>query len=91
MTYIANACPEDGYYTIVHSTTGCYSGTWLNVTSDHTGNPNGYFMLINASYQPSDFYVQTISGLCAGTTYQFAGLDPEYGCGDRADPAKYYI
>ncbi len=72
MTYIANECPEDGYYTIVHSTTGCYSPTWLNVTSDHTGNPNGYFMLINASYQPSDFYVQTISGLCAGTTYQFA-------------------
>jgi gliding motility-associated-like protein len=72
MTYIANSCPNDGYYTIVHSTTGCFSGTWLDVTSDHTGNPNGYFMLINASYQPSVFYVQTISGLCAGTTYQFA-------------------
>jgi gliding motility-associated-like protein len=72
MTYIASTCPEDGYYTIVHSATGCYGGSWLNVVSDHTGNPNGYFMLINASYQPSDFYVQTISGLCAGTTYQFA-------------------
>jgi gliding motility-associated-like protein len=72
MTYTQNECPEDGYYTIVHSTTGCFGNTWLNVTSDHTGNPNGYFMLINASYQPSDFYVQTISGLCAGTTYQFA-------------------
>ena len=72
MTYIADECPEDGYYTIIHSTTGCYSPTWLNVTSDHTGNPNGYFMLINASYLPSDFYVQTISGLCVGTTYQFA-------------------
>ncbi len=72
MTYIANSCPEDGYYSIVHSTTGCYSPTWLNVLTDHTGDSNGYFMLINASYQPSDFYVQTISGLCAGTTYQFA-------------------
>ncbi|HEV3411514.1 MAG TPA: gliding motility-associated C-terminal domain-containing protein [Puia sp.] len=72
MQYIADACPNDGYYTIVHSTTGCFGGTWLNVLSDHTGNLNGYFMLINASYQPSDFYVQTISGLCAGTTYQFA-------------------
>ncbi len=29
-------------------------------------------MLINASYNPSDFYVQTISGLCEGTSYQFA-------------------
>jgi gliding motility-associated-like protein len=71
MTYTQNECPNDGYYTIVHSTSGCFGNTWLNVTSDHTGNPNGYFMLINASYQPSDFYVQTISGLCAGTTYQF--------------------
>jgi gliding motility-associated-like protein len=72
MTYTQNECPNDGYYTIVHSTAGCFGNTWLNVTSDHTGDPNGYFMLINASYQPSDFYVQTISGLCAGTTYQFA-------------------
>jgi gliding motility-associated-like protein len=72
MNYIASQCPEDGSYTIVNSTSGCFGGTWLNVPSDHTGNANGYFMLINASYQPSDFYVQTINGLCAGTTYQFA-------------------
>jgi gliding motility-associated-like protein len=72
MTYIANECPEDGSYTIVNSTSGCFGNTWLNVPHDHTGDPNGYFMLINASYQPSDFYVQTISGLCSGTTYQFA-------------------
>lgn len=72
MTYTSNQCPNDGYYTIVHSSSGCFGGSWLNVLSDHTGNPNGYFMLINASYQPSDFYVQTITGLCPGTTYQFA-------------------
>jgi gliding motility-associated-like protein len=72
MSYIASQCPEDGSYTIVNSTSGCFGGTWLNVPGDHTGNPDGYFMLINASYQPSDFYVQTINGLCAGTTYQFA-------------------
>jgi gliding motility-associated-like protein len=28
-------------------------------------------MLINASYYPSDFYVQKIDGLCGGTSYQF--------------------
>jgi len=72
MTYIADQCPDDGYYTIVHSTTGCFGDSWQTVTTDHTGNANGYFMLINASYQPSDFYVQTIGGLCPGTTYQFA-------------------
>jgi gliding motility-associated-like protein len=72
MTYIADACPNDGYYTITHSTSDCFNGSWITVPADHTGNPNGYFMLVNASYQPSDFYVQTISGLCAGTNYQFA-------------------
>src|ERR1700744_5414655 len=72
LTYIQDQCPSDGYYTIVNQTTGCFGGNWLNVTQDHTGNPNGYFMLINASYTPSQFYTQTITGLCAGTTYQFA-------------------
>src|ERR1700733_10691704 len=72
MQYVATQCPEDGQYTIVHSAVGCYSPTWLSVERDHTGDPNGYFMLVNASYQPSDFYVQTISGLCPGTSYQFA-------------------
>ena len=72
LQYIADQCPEDGYYTIVNSVNGCFGGTWLNLNSDHTGNPNGYFMLINASYQPSQFFVQTVTGLCPGTTYQFA-------------------
>jgi gliding motility-associated-like protein len=72
MTYIANQCPSDGSYTITGSTANCFGNTWLNVTQDHTGDPNGYFMLINASYQPSVFYTQTINGLCPGTSYQFA-------------------
>jgi gliding motility-associated-like protein len=72
LTYISNQCPEDGFYTIASSTNNCYGGTWLNINKDHTGNPNGYFMLINASFQPSDFYVQTVTGLCGATTYQFA-------------------
>jgi len=72
MAYVANQCPSDGSYTIVNSTANCFGNTWLNVTQDHTGDPNGYFMLINASYQPSVFYTQTITGLCPGTSYQFA-------------------
>ena len=72
LTYIANQCPNDGYYSIVNSTSGCYAPNWLNVLHDHTGNPNGYFMLINASEQPSVFYTQTITGLCPSTQYQFA-------------------
>ena len=70
MTYEATTCPQDGYYSIINYTSGCF-GDWHTLT-DHTGDPNGYFMLINASYQPSDFFVQTVNGLCDGTTYQFA-------------------
>jgi len=71
-TYYGSDCPGDGYYTVTNSTLGCFSSTWHSAYSDHTGNPNGYFMLINASYQPSDFYLDTVKGLCPNTTYQFA-------------------
>lgn len=73
LQYIANACPSDGYYSIVNYTPGCFRpDTNWHILSDHTGNPGGYFMLVNASFQPSNFYIQTIGGLCEGTTYQFA-------------------
>lgn len=72
LTYQAADCPNDGYYAIVSHTGGCFGPTWWSLGQDHTGNQAGYFMLINASYQPSDFYVQTVNGLCGGTSYQFA-------------------
>jgi gliding motility-associated-like protein len=72
LNYIQGGCPRDGAYTIVNNTSGCFNNSWLTITRDHTGDDGGYFMLINASYQPSDFYVQTINGLCGGTSYQFA-------------------
>ena len=73
LSYQANQCPVDGNYAILNYTSGCWASdvVWHTLT-DHTGNGNGYFMLINASQQPSDFYIQTVTGLCAGTTYQFA-------------------
>ena len=63
--------PNDGEYTIVNSSGGCFGDSWHTIR-DHTGDVNGYFMLINASYQPSDFYLQTVNGLCSGTTYRFS-------------------
>lgn len=72
MQYETQACVTDNSYAIVSSTSNCYVGDWLTVSHDHTGDPNGYYMLIGASDQPSDFYVQTVTGLCVSTTYQFA-------------------
>lgn len=73
LQYQADICPVNGYYSIVNYTSGCWANdvVW-HTTTDHTGDPNGYFMLIDASWEPSNFYIQTIDGLCSGTTYEFA-------------------
>jgi gliding motility-associated-like protein len=70
--YLSNDCPGDGFYTVRSNTTNCFGSTWHSLSNDHTGDPNGYFMLINASFQPSAFYLDTVKGLCGGTTYEFA-------------------
>jgi len=75
LTYTSSNCPDDGQYTIANSLTGsgnCHPDTWQNVTSDHTGNPNGYMMIVNASVAPSVFFTQSAPTLCPGTTYQFS-------------------
>jgi gliding motility-associated-like protein len=71
-TYKSVDCPNDGMYSIRNTTTTCFGNTWHSLIRDHTGEPQGYFMLVNASYQPSDFYVDTVKNLCANTTYEFA-------------------
>ncbi|RYY95883.1 MAG: hypothetical protein EOO11_14870, partial [Chitinophagaceae bacterium] len=70
--YLSGDCPGDGFYSIRNNTAGCFGGTWHNVTTDHTGETNGYFMLVNASASPGVFYKDTIRGLCSGTTYEFS-------------------
>ncbi len=70
--YITNDCPNDGFYTVRSNTSNCFGNTWHSLTTDHTGDANGYFMLANASIQPSAFYIDTIRGLCGNSTYEFA-------------------
>ena len=70
--YVATDCPGDGFYTVRSNTSSCFGSSWHTLNSDHTGNANGYFMLVNASFQPSAFYIDTVKGLCSNTTYEFA-------------------
>lgn len=72
--YIFNptTCPNDGFYTVANSTSNCFGNSWHTLNNDHTGDPNGYFMLVNASILPQDFYVDTVRGLCSNTTFEFA-------------------
>jgi len=68
MIYTSNNTPDDGYYTIANSLTGSGNGhqsTWHNVTTDHTGNPNGYMMIVNASANPSVFFLRKAPRYCA--------------------------
>lgn len=71
-TYVATDCPGDGFYTVRNKSEGCFYNDWYSVPHDHTGDSNGYFLLINTSFLPNDFYLDTVRGLCAATTYQFA-------------------
>ena len=68
--YTSSSCPDDGYYTITNATSNCFGNTWFNISSDHTGDGN--FMLVNASYQPGDFFLTQVTNLCPNTTYEFS-------------------
>ncbi len=71
--YLSGSCPNDGQYTIASISPACYGGAWWTLSSDHTPNDvNGNMMIVNASYNPGDFFVDTVSGLCNGVTYEFA-------------------
>lgn len=70
--YVTDDCPNDGDYAIRTGTQNCFGSTWHSLSSDHTGNGNGYMMVINASFERGVFYNETVRNLCAGTTYQFS-------------------
>ncbi|MBC7886768.1 MAG: gliding motility-associated C-terminal domain-containing protein [Ferruginibacter sp.] len=71
--FTSSICPNDGSYTVVNSTAGCFNSSWHTIAEDHTPNDaSGYIMLVNASVTPGDFYVDTVKNLCANTTFEFA-------------------
>lgn len=72
-TYVTVGPPQDGSYTITNGT-GAWPGlypTWINL-QDNSSNPDGYMMVVNASFSPGVFYRQEITGLCENTLYEFS-------------------
>ena len=63
-------CPDDGFYTVTNATSNCFGNTWYTVSKDHTGGGN--FMLVNASFDPGDFFLTSVTDLCPNTTYEFS-------------------
>ncbi|MEN9686533.1 MAG: hypothetical protein RLZZ28_2319, partial [Bacteroidota bacterium] len=72
LSYNPGGCPNDGQYSIANLMFGCFNNTWFLLAGDHTQDVGGRYMVINASFEPSDFYVDTVSGLCGNTVYEFA-------------------
>ncbi len=72
-TYETNPPPLDGSYTISNNTSswGDFAENWANIM-DNSSDPNGYMMVVNASYDPGLFYQQQVQGLCEDTEYVFS-------------------
>ncbi|MEM9847651.1 MAG: gliding motility-associated C-terminal domain-containing protein [Bacteroidota bacterium] len=71
--YSRTGPPSDGYYVITNNT-GAWSalyGTWMSLR-DNSSDPNGYMMVVNASFSAGDFYEQVVDGLCENTLYVFS-------------------
>ncbi len=60
----------DGEYSLINQVPN--NTAWHVGATDHTGNSKGYMAFFNAAPQTGEFYKQTVSNLCPGTTYEFA-------------------
>ena len=71
--YQFNPPPNDGWYCITNNTTswGSFAASrWIKI-EDNGPEPNGYMMVVNASYQPGLFYQKAVE-VCELTTYEFS-------------------
>jgi gliding motility-associated-like protein len=65
------SCPSKGQYNINNLIFGCGNHTWMTIAGDHTGDVNGNYMLVNTESTPGTVHVDTATGLCGNTTYQY--------------------
>lgn len=73
-TYRGRTCPDDGEYNLMDTVSeSCHGQAWHRIPEDHTPNDmRGNMLVVNASFQPSEFYSQQATGLCPGVTYEFS-------------------
>lgn len=72
-SYTTNPPPNDGYYTITNNTTswGWFAASdWIDIP-DNSKDPNGYMMVVNASYTPGLFFEKKVP-VCENTLYEFS-------------------
>jgi len=72
-TYVTTPPPPDGSYIITNGLDQWASRyDWPPIASDNSTDPNGYMMVVNASFEPGLFYEQVVDGLCENTNYVFS-------------------
>lgn len=68
---VRSACPTDGHYSFVPSTSDCFRGDWHTLTEDHTsGDAFGNMLLVNASYDGGAFLSTKVNSLKPGAIYE---------------------
>jgi len=72
-TYTLQVPPDDGEYTLTNDMTmwSFVFPTWIRI-GDNSSDPNGYMMVVNASFTPGIFYEQVIDNVCENTLYEFS-------------------
>lgn len=71
--YSLSVPPNDGLYVLTNN-----MGNWSNIfqtwipVKEQGPFPDGYMMVVNASFTPGVFYEQEIDGLCGNTLYIFS-------------------
>ncbi len=74
-TYTQEFAPvtNDGQFSFINSVHDDFSGAWHTGALDHTPNDvGGYMYLVNADYNPDQFYNGTVNNLVIGQKYQFS-------------------
>ena len=69
--YESNPAPQDGLYTITNDISQWAVTFGWEEIQDNSSDPNGYMMVVNASYEPGLFYEQQVDDLCENTLYVF--------------------
>lgn len=70
--YSTNPPPNDGFYCLTNDiTVWNQNWGWANI-GDNSNDPNGYMMVVNASFDTGLFYEQVVDGLCENTLFEFS-------------------
>lgn len=69
-----NTNVNDGEYAIASNPTSVSSFFEWQSFTDHTGDPGGRMLIVNAASAPGEFYRRTITSLEVGQTYQFSSF-----------------